>query len=86
MDAFKVPSGIPQDLLLIQDLVAELQLPPPAPAKPPVEVDIASSSDGSDSSSDDDDEMDSEDEVMGLITGREGRSSSPERCIPRTLS
>lgn len=54
MDGFKLPGSIPQDLLLIHDLVAESLPPPPtAPTKLQEEDCIDSSGDETDIASED---------------------------------
>lgn len=60
MNEFKVPDSIPQDLLLIQDIVGIRRQPP----EPEIEDDdINSSGSSDDSSSDDSSSDDSSDEV-----------------------
>ncbi|KIJ66237.1 hypothetical protein HYDPIDRAFT_26605 [Hydnomerulius pinastri MD-312] len=63
---FKIPSSIPQDLLLIQDLVGT---PPPRSVTPKCHEDPSDSSDDSIASTDN--EVDSEDEVEADLLPRE---------------
>ncbi|KAF8971696.1 Gar1/Naf1 RNA binding region-domain-containing protein [Flammula alnicola] len=68
MDAFKVPQAIPQDLLLIQEIVGILK-PQPQPSQFSVPTETQANENDDISSSDE--ENDSEDEIAAdLITGR----------------
>ena len=70
---FKIPSAIPQDLLLIHDLVGEA----PAPHTPephPVDDSIASSD------SDTDSEREVEADILAGVD--EGKDDSPTECAP----
>jgi H/ACA ribonucleoprotein complex non-core subunit NAF1 len=73
MDCFRVPTDIPQDLLLIKELVSDYLPPVPVPVSSPSTLsddDISSSSE---------EEADSEDEVMNLVTNVDRRYESPSR-------
>ena len=76
---FKVPSLIPQDLQIIQDLIGELP-PPPAPksATPETRPQKPSedSVDSSDNESDTDSEREVEDDILGDV------DSEPESTLP----
>jgi H/ACA ribonucleoprotein complex non-core subunit NAF1 len=78
--AFKVPECIPQDLLLIQELVGEVSISQPTNSqkatillKPEVEDDDINSSGSDDDSEDELDEV----EAHLLVTGEEGNGVLP---------
>lgn len=84
MDAFKVPEVIPQDLLLIQDLVGDVGTSKAPAAALPVDedsTDTSSSSDSEDSSSSSDSEASIEEVEADLIPEQdeeEDKTSDPK--------
>ena len=80
MAEFKVPDSMPQDLLLIQEMVGVLKLPKQDPA-PKMDEDESSSSESDISSSDGEDEKeqaaDSEDEIEAKLVDVGDEDSDP---------
>ena len=84
MDAFKVPQAIPQDLLLIQDIIGPLKASEPAVTPLSLQSQVASTSivgKEEDDIGSSGEENDSEDEIAAdLITG----TATDEDDLPKT--
>lgn len=70
MDGFKVPSAVPQDLQLIQDIIGVLPVPPAPVHKTPSPQPSSAPQDDNIDSSDGESDADSEKEVEAdILTG-----------------
>lgn len=80
---FKVPSMIPQDLQIIQDIVGELPLPPVknATLEPSPQDNADDSLDSSDNGSDADSEEEVEADILGQLDSEE-ESTPPTYATP----
>jgi H/ACA ribonucleoprotein complex non-core subunit NAF1 len=90
MAEFKVPDSMPQDLLLIQEMVGVLKLPKQDPTTKTDEDESSSSSESDISSSDGEDEKeqgaDSEDEIEAkLVNVGEGDSDPSSEKSPYVM-
>jgi hypothetical protein len=81
MDDFRVPFSIPQDLLLIQELVAETRQPFAKPSRAKTNVKSDTEPSNLDSSDSLEADTDSEDEVENLVFGKADKSSSSRGCV-----
>jgi hypothetical protein len=87
MDDFKAPFDIPQDLLLIQDLVADYRPPRPSATSVVAKLQSTDPDYDIDSSSDEDgDGNDSENEVMNLVLEADRHPPSSMRCVSSDLT
>jgi H/ACA ribonucleoprotein complex non-core subunit NAF1 len=83
MDVFKKPLDLPQDLLLIQDLIGvpDTRPPPPPPQIPKVEAHTESTDDDDISSSDSD--VASEDEIEAELVGGQDKDNGSDQYVPK---